>query len=402
MSTDRYARQRLIEGWDQERLQQARVLVAGVGAIGNEVIKNLALLGVGHLLLVDFDRIEQSNLSRSVLFSDADVGRCKVEAAAEAVARLNPDVQVRTIAGDLHHDVGLGFFRHSDLVIGCLDNLGARSQLGLSCTLAGTPHLDGGMWSLGGEVRWFFAGDGPCFECTLSLDDWQRINERRSCTGFGDPDFIEPGQVPTMATTSSIIGGLLAQEAVKLLCGYPISRGKAIVFNGQNLTLHRAELARNPDCRNGHTAYSQVIELPERASGISGRQLLALARSAHEAQDGEPILQLGGDFLLGLHCPACGNSREINRHWCRVAELEATCPHCGGTCLAEAIHDLDEQSRHIDKTLDQLGVAPAEVLAVVTARGLMLYELSGDLGSWARELEARPRIWHDRKQAEGS
>src|SRR5262245_48450748 len=78
MRSDRYARQQLIEWWDQERLRNARVLVAGAGALGNEVSKNLALLGVGHLLLVDADRVEHSNLSRTVLFQDHDVGRSKV------------------------------------------------------------------------------------------------------------------------------------------------------------------------------------------------------------------------------------------------------------------------------------------------------------------------------------
>src|SRR5690348_14656367 len=74
MASDRYARQQLIEWWNQERLRNARVLVAGVGALGNEVLKNLALVGVGHLLLIDFDRVEYSNLSRTVLFRENDVG----------------------------------------------------------------------------------------------------------------------------------------------------------------------------------------------------------------------------------------------------------------------------------------------------------------------------------------
>ena len=138
-------------------------------------------------MLVDFDRIEPSNLSRMVLFDERDMGRAKVEVAAERLRRLNPDLKMTVIDGDLFYDVGLGQYRHSDLVIGCLDNLAARSQVGLSCVLAGKPYLDGGMWSLGGEVRWFMAGDGPCFDCTMEASDWARADDRRSCSGFRDP-----------------------------------------------------------------------------------------------------------------------------------------------------------------------------------------------------------------------
>ena len=277
MTSDRYARQQMIEWWDQERLRNARVLVAGAGALGNEVLKNLALVGVGHLFVIDFDHIEASNLSRTTLFRESDIGRPKVEVAAETLAHLNPDVTVQTIHGNLFYDVGLGYYRHCDLAIGCLDNLAARSQVGRSCGLADIPYLDGGMWSLGGEARWFFAHNGPCFDCTLSIDDLERADERRSCSGFR-PDWDETEQASTVATTASIIGGLLAQEAIKRLCGYPVLAGKAIVYNGQALTLYRTELTRNPDCLFSHTPYQNVIELSEAAATLTPRRLLEMGR----------------------------------------------------------------------------------------------------------------------------
>ena len=284
MNGDRYARQRMITGWDQQRLASARVLVAGAGALGNEALKNLALMGVGNLLLVDFDRVELSNLSRTALFTAADIGRPKVEAAAQSLQRMNPDVAVHTIFGDLFYDVGLGQYRHSDLVIGCLDNLAARSQVGLNCNLAGVPYLDGGMWSMGGEVRWFFAGDGPCFNCTLSPEDQARAGERRSCTGFQMNE--EPGEArltPTVATTAAIIGGMLAQEAVKWLSGFPVAKGKAIVYNGQALRLHQSELSRNRDCPVSHTPYPDVIELPGQAEEVTPNQIFAAVRQQARA-----------------------------------------------------------------------------------------------------------------------
>jgi adenylyltransferase/sulfurtransferase len=384
MTADRYARQQLIEWWDQERLRNARVLVAGAGALGNEVLKNLALVGVGHLLVIDFDHVEASNLSRTTLFRESDIGRSKVEVAAETLARLNPEVTVQTINGNLFYDVGLGYYRHSDLAIGCLDNLAARSQVGRSCGLADIPYLDGGMWSLGGEARWFFAQNGPCFDCTLSIDDIERADERRS-----RPDWQETEQASTVATTASIIGGLLAQEAIKWLCGYPIMAGKAIVYNGQALTLHRTELTRNPDCTFSHLPYQSVIELSEDIATLTPRQLLEMGRRELEHQgplenslpatispDPNVFLELGRDFLLALQCPNCGQHQEINQHWGQVPERERACPSCGTARRAEVIRAIDESSPYIDRSLSDLGVPHREVLAVHTSGRLVLYEIN--------------------------
>ena len=89
---DRYSRLNLIGWWDQQRLREARVLVVGAGALGNEVLKNLALVGIGHITIVDFDVVEDSNLSRSVLFRASDSGKPKSVVAARSVVDLNPDV----------------------------------------------------------------------------------------------------------------------------------------------------------------------------------------------------------------------------------------------------------------------------------------------------------------------
>src|SRR5205807_2319186 len=125
----------------QQLLGQSRVMVAGAGAIGNEVIKLLALLGIGRILIVDFDRVEISNLTRSPLFRESDIGRPKAMAAAERAREINPDITVRSLQGDLRFDVGLGAYRAMDLVIGCLDSLDARLALNRACLRAGTPWL---------------------------------------------------------------------------------------------------------------------------------------------------------------------------------------------------------------------------------------------------------------------
>lgn len=380
---DRYARQRLIEGWDQDRLGAAQVLVAGAGALGNELLKNLALMGVGHLLVIDFDRVEASNLSRCALFSTEDVGRPKVAAAAAALARLNPEVEVRTIQGDLFYDVGLGWYRHADLAIGCLDSLAARSQVGLDTTLAGIPYLDGGMWALGGEVRSFLPGDGPCFDCTLSTEDYERANERRSCTGFRDPDGEDREPEATLATTAAIVGGLLAQEAVKLLCGLPFAGGRALVYNGQTLRLHRAELERNPDCRSSHTPYENVVELRQGAAELIADDLLQRARlaSAVPQDPGDLSLELGRDFLVAFRCPKGHGREEIGRVLGRVRESAAICPRCGILRQAEVLSSVDDESPYVGWSLASLGVPEGDVIAVRTGTSWLCYELGAGLGT---------------------
>src|SRR5690348_12798708 len=119
---DRYGRLRLISWWRQERLQAARVLVVGAGALGNEVLKNLALVGLGTIEVIDLDVVEPSNLSRSVLFRTEDGGRPKAEVAAARARELNPEIRIVARHGDVITDLGLGAFADVELVIGCLDN----------------------------------------------------------------------------------------------------------------------------------------------------------------------------------------------------------------------------------------------------------------------------------------
>ena len=129
--SSRFERFERIEWWDQQRLRDARVLVVGAGALGNEVIKNLALLGVGHLTVVDMDSIELSNLARSVLFREADAGKPKAECAVRAARDLYPPIDARAIVGNASADVGLGLFRDADVVVGAVDNREARVFLQL-------------------------------------------------------------------------------------------------------------------------------------------------------------------------------------------------------------------------------------------------------------------------------
>src|SRR5512135_2405384 len=118
---DRLGTFEFISWWEREKVLNSKVMVIGAGALGNEVIKNLALMGVGHLFIVDFDKVEAANLSRSILFRETDNNRSKTEIAAARAKSINPDVHVQYMNGDVTTQLGLGVIRRMDVVIGCLD-----------------------------------------------------------------------------------------------------------------------------------------------------------------------------------------------------------------------------------------------------------------------------------------
>src|SRR5215831_13994614 len=210
---DRFSRFRLIPWWDQSRISNCRLLVVGAGALGNEILKNAALLGFRHVVVIDLDRIEESNLSRTILYRESDVGEFKATAAARAYLSLAPDAQVRGLALNVLNDGGLGLFEWSDVIIAGLDNREARLWINRSAWKVNRPWIDGAIEGINGVVRAFLPGQAPCYECTLGEVDWELLQRRMSCNLLLHEPVVE-GKTPTTPTISSIIAGVQVQEAV--------------------------------------------------------------------------------------------------------------------------------------------------------------------------------------------
>ncbi|HHG84443.1 MAG TPA: ThiF family adenylyltransferase, partial [Bacteroidetes bacterium] len=208
-----------VPGWDQDRVREARILVVGAGALGNEVLKNLALLNVRRIVIADFDRVEMSNLSRSVLFraEDAHAHRPKAEVAAERLLDLNPNLEILSLNGDLMCDLGLGLLRNIDVAIACVDNRLARLYLNRWCFRVGIPWVNGGILNLSGQVSSYQMGHS-CYECGLTKIGWKDIRERMGCTDMARR-YAMSGQVPTTPISASIIAAIQVQEALKLFRG---------------------------------------------------------------------------------------------------------------------------------------------------------------------------------------
>ena len=203
---DRFHRFSLISWWDQQKLRNAKVLVVGAGALGNEIVKNLAMLGIGNLLIADMDVIENSNLSRSVLYRQKDNGRPKSLVAAEAAKEIYPDLLVHHFNGNVVYDLGVGVFRWADIIIGGLDNREARLSINRNCWKCSKPWIDGAIQQIDGVARVFIPEThplgqptAPCYECTMSQTDWKLLQLRRSCNLLSKSE-MEAGKTPTTPT----------------------------------------------------------------------------------------------------------------------------------------------------------------------------------------------------------
>lgn len=375
-SESRYSRHALIDWWDQDRLAAAKVMVAGAGAIGNEVIKLLALLGVGRLVIVDFDTVAVSNLTRSVLFRESDVGNSKAQVAAARAQHINPDIVAQPIDGDLEFDVGLGVYRSMDVVIGCLDSLNARLALNRACYRVGVPWLNGGIETTIAEVSLFRSGEGPCFECAMSPEMWEQRNQRFACGGLQN-DLPEP-KMPTTATVASIAAGYLVNEALFLLHSEGGAAKSGLAF-GQQLylmlkpyRLHVADLPINAACL-AHDRWEPIETLTRSPAALTVRDLL------HSAGAPDGIVELGFDLLTEMRCLQCGQRETVLRpvEKCRVALSH--CPACGtARRRPETVSWLDASSDLAQRPLAALGVPDHQILAIKGAQGRRYVQLTGE------------------------
>jgi adenylyltransferase/sulfurtransferase len=242
---DRYARQLVMEevGPDgQQALREATVLVVGAGGLGSPVIQYLAGAGVGTLRIVDPDVVERSNLHRQTIHGEADVGRPKVESAADFVAGLNPDVRVETHEESLTTEFAAERFPAVDLVVDGTDDFDAHFRCNDAAVLTGIPLVAGGVGRFEGQVttvvpeRADTDRTGPCYRCLF-------------------PEAPPAGTVPDCATAGVLgvlpgtIGALQATEALKLVLdvGDPLV-GRLLVYDALGLSVDEVAYERRPAC----------------------------------------------------------------------------------------------------------------------------------------------------------
>lgn len=369
----RFARFELIGWWDQRRLGEAKIVLVGVGAIGNEVLKNLALLGVGNVLVADFDTIEHSNLSRSVLFRAEDCGHSKAEVAARRAVEIYPQMRAHPFSGNVVYDLGLGVYRWADVILGGLDNREARVAINRGAARANRMWIDGAIERLEGVARVFDAANGPCYECTMSELDWRLLHARRSCALLSREE-LEQGKVPTTPTTASIVAGIQCQEAVKLIHGLEAMSGQGFVFEGSSHQSHMVTYTRKADCPT-HEGDAPVEILPLRTTETQVGDFLERVRSD---LGGQAVMETSNDLLGSLDCRSCDEREDMWVSLGKVTERHARCPQCGGQRTANLVHTIDGRESILDRTLADIGVPAWDVLAGRQGLEQRFYEFAGD------------------------
>jgi molybdopterin/thiamine biosynthesis adenylyltransferase len=369
----RFARLEAIEWWDQARLARARVLVIGAGALGNEVIKNLALLGVGHVVVADMDHVELSNLSRSVLFREADEGRSKADCAARAAREIFGGMHITPLNGNVLAELGLGWFRWAEVVIGALDNREARVFVNSACARVGRPWFDGGIEVLHGIVRGFAPPATACYECTMSKVDWDLLNKRRSCSLLARRAIANRG-TPTTPTTASIIAAMQVQEVVKQLHGRPTLLGRGFVFDGAEHTSYAVNYPVSPDCP-WHEEQPVIESAPWFGSATPLRAVWA---EAARRLGGLDAIDFARELVERLDCPACAHREAVLLPAEKVSAERLRCVRCQGECAPTFLHSLTADSPLLDLTPREIGLPAWDVVWARRGAEMLGFEMSGD------------------------
>lgn len=379
----------LLSWFKKEKVKNARVLVAGAGALGNEVVKNLALFGVGHIYVCDFDQIEISNLTRSVLFREEDAYNhaYKAEIVAKRAKEINPQIEVIPIVGNLFSEVGFGLYNAVDVVIGCLDSRLARYQLNRLSMRAGKTWIDGSIENLTGVVKVYTPGVS-CYECGLSREEFNNIMLRTGCADVVRTQ-TSAGRVATTPISASIIGAMQVQEAMKVIHteeGQPVPfktlSGKMWRFEGMTNMVSTYKYASWRNNCPAHERWKNIIKAESLSAKMRVSEILnglksllgvtTLEVNMRNNKFVEKIISDKPEKEFGVKIPESQLDNYINTNEELRKLSYRTIFH---KCFIE---NIDECFPFMDMTLEEIGIPTFDVLQVSTNKGQFFVELSAD------------------------
>ena len=352
----------------QQKLKAARVLLVGAGGLGSPLGLYLAAAGVGTLGIVDFDVVDYTNLQRQILHSTADVGRKKLDSAADRLKAINPFVELRRFETKLTRHNALELFRDFDMVADGTDNFPTRYLVNDACVLSRKPNVYGSIFRFEGQASVFATEDGPCYRCLY-------------------PEPPPPGLVPSCAEGGvlgilpGLVGVIQATEVVKLILGIgdPLI-GRLLLVDALGMKFRELKLRKNPDCPvcGTHPTLTELIDYNQ-FCGIRGEEKQSVEASIPEIEVEELKRRLdsGEDlFILDVREPHEYKIANLGGHLIPLNELP------------KRIHELDS-SREIVAHCKMGGRSAKAVQFLRQAGFQKVTNLKGGIMAWADRVDPK-------------
>ena len=351
----------------QLKLKQAKVLCIGTGGLGAPLGLYLAAAGVGRIGLVDFDKVDLSNLQRQILFDTNDIGRPKIEAATNRLRNLNPDIQIDNFETRLTSENALDILKDYDIVVDGTDNFPTRYLVNDACVILGKPNVYGSIFRFEGQITIFGYPGGPCYRCLY-------------------PEPPPPGLVPSCAeggvlgVLPGIVGAIQAAETLKLIIGKGESLvGRLLLFDALAMRFRELKLRKNPECPvcGEYPTITKLIDYEE-FCGIRGEESASPAQAVPEISPRElkSRLDRGDDlFILDVREPHEYQICNLDGHLIPLGEL------------SRRVNELDS-SREIVAHC-RSGKRSAEAVEFLRSAGFRkVLNLKGGILAWSDEVDA--------------
>jgi molybdopterin/thiamine biosynthesis adenylyltransferase/rhodanese-related sulfurtransferase len=351
----------------QLKLKAARVLCIGTGGLGSPLALYLAAAGVGTLGLVDFDVVDYTNLQRQIIHTTADVGRKKLDSAADKLKAINPFVNVRTFDTFLNSENALDLFREFDIIADGTDNFPTRYLVNDACVLSGKPNVYGSIFRFEGQASVFATEQGPCYRCLY-------------------PEPPPPGLVPSCAEGGvlgilpGLVGIIQATEVVKLALGAgdPLI-GRLLLVDALSMKFRELKLRKNPDCPvcGTHPTVTKLIDYEE-FCGIRGEEKAVESASTDmQVEELKRRLDAGENlFILDVREP----------HEYQICNL-------GGHLIP--LNDLPNRVNELDSSREivahcKMGGRSAKAVAFLQQAGFKkVHNLAGGITAWSERVDPK-------------
>lgn len=369
----RYDRQKTI--WDQGKLQNARIMVVGAGTLGNEICKNLALIGIGYIAVIDYDVVEEVNLNRCLFFDEYDISKEKSTVLAEKISKFNSRIRIEGINCDVNTDVGAGLFLEFDVILGGLDNIMAREKINKYAYWVGTPYIDGAIEGLNGQMQVIIPPKTACYSCSVPPEMQFMRNVHVSCSGT---ELDSKGViVPMVATTASIIGALQVQEAINILHTADSKlKGRQLRFDQAHS--YRKDMLSRTDSSIHYDLYENEVQKREGCPGhYYYKNAIHRIPLTEKCTLGELIEVLKNDLGVNpeirndelicykLYCSSCGWRDFVFRLKKAIGKdiNELKCPKCGRQTVLDDSDDI-LRPEHADRKICEFGIPENHILMV--------------------------------------